>query len=56
MHRASTIVMSYLSTVQENAPSERELVSFVKYIIIKTNGNLAQAIDVDKLWADFKAI
>jgi len=56
--RASLIVMSYLSDVQaglewEVQDKQRELINFVKYIILNLKGDLNREIDPDEKWNEF---
>lgn len=56
--KASMIVMSHLSDAQEcvnTYPNEVHLhINFVKFIILKLNGNLNQEIDPDVYWDAFQ--
>jgi len=56
--RASLIVMSHLSDVQtglewEVQDKQREILNFVKYIILNLKGDLNCEIDPDDLWNEF---
>jgi len=56
--RASLRVMSHLSDVQtglewEVQDKQRELINFVKYIILNLKGDLNCEIDPDDLWNEF---
>jgi hypothetical protein len=58
--KASIVVMSHLSDIQEannmrlKVPqSMNATINFVKFIILKTNGNLNQEINADQMWEAF---
>ena len=55
--KASIVVMSHLSdTKMEIGFNQRNAnlrIEFVKYIILKCEGNLNQDIDADKMWKEF---
>jgi len=53
--RASLIVMSHLSDVQTGLEwdKQREILNFVKYIILNLKGDLNCEIDPDDKWNEF---
>ena len=63
--KASTIVMSHLSDIQEatnfgtygltefGGTSIKERANFAKWIIIKTKGDLTQEFDADELYTEY---
>lgn len=55
--KASIVVMSHLSDIQEQVVGREEInshINFAKFIILKTNGDLTKEIDPDVLWEEFK--
>lgn len=57
--KASLVVMSHLSDAQELisymvGSSAIDDINFVKYIILKTKGDLTQEIDADALYGEFR--
>jgi len=56
--KASIVVMSHLSDSQAiirhtSGVDAIKHINFAKYVILKTNGDLNQEIDPDKLWSEF---
>ena len=56
--KASIVVMSHLSDAQEiishsSGIEAKKHINFVKFIILKTDGDLTKEIDADELWSEF---
>jgi hypothetical protein len=56
--KASLVVMSHLSDVQEmfdpfNSTRSKDLINFVKYIILQCKGDLNQEINPDEMYKEF---
>ena len=60
MTKASLVVMSHLSDIQEAnnlglkmPQSINTSLNFVKFIILRTKGDLNQEIDADQMWDEY---